>query len=70
MVHGAGRVDLGLVLARHVGQLGAGQDIEVIVGGVTAGVTLGSDGGSEDDQVLGDTLKSREKKKVISCAPM
>lgn len=55
VVHGAGRVDLGLVLAGHVGQLGTGQDVEVIVGGVTAGVALGSDGGSEDDQVLGDT---------------
>ena len=54
VVHGAGRVDLGLELAGDVGQLGAGQDVEVVVGGVAAGVALGADGGAEDDQVLGD----------------
>lgn len=55
VVHGAGRVDLGLVLAGHVGKLGAGEDVEVVVRGVAAGVALGADGGAEDDQVLGDT---------------
>ena len=53
MVHGAGRVDLGLELARDVGQLGAGQDVEVVVGGVAAGVAFGADGGAEDDEVFG-----------------
>lgn len=55
VVHGAGGVGLGLVGARHVGELGAVQDVEVVVRGVTAGVALGSDGGAEDDQVFGDT---------------
>jgi len=55
VVDGASRVDLGLVLARDVGQLSAGEDVEVIISGVTAGVALSSDGSSEDDQVFGDT---------------
>ena len=54
VVHGAGRVDLGLELAGHVGQLGAGQDVEVVVGGVAAGVAFGADGSAEDDEVFGD----------------
>lgn len=39
-------VDLGLVLAGHVGRLGAGEDVEVVVGGVAAGVAFCSDGGA------------------------
>ena len=54
-MHGTGRVGLGFVGPRDVGELGAVQDVEVVVRGVAAGVTLGSDGGAEDDQVLGDT---------------
>lgn len=50
----AGRVDLGLVLSGNVSPLLAGQDVEVVVGGVAAGVALSSDGGAEDDEVLGD----------------
>ena len=56
MVHGAGRVDLGLELAGDVSQLGAGQDVKVVVGGVAAGVAFGADGGAEDDKVFGDAL--------------
>ena len=56
VVHGAGRVDLGLELAGDVGQLGAGQDVEVVVGGVAAGVAFGADGGAENDEVFGDAL--------------
>jgi hypothetical protein len=47
-------VDLGLVLAGRVGELGAREDVEVVVGRVAARVALGADGGAEDDQVLGD----------------
>lgn len=49
---GSGRVDLGLVLAGDVGGLSAGEDVEVVVGRVSASVALGSDGGAEDDEVL------------------
>lgn len=44
VVDGTGRVDLGLVLAGDVGSLSAGEDVEVVVGGVAAGVTLSADG--------------------------
>ena len=54
VVDGAGGVDLGLEGAGQVGELGAGEDVEVVVGGVAAGVALGADGGAEDDEVLGD----------------
>lgn len=54
VVDGALGVDLGLVLAGDVGELGAVEDVEVVVGGVAARVALGSDGGAEDDEVLGD----------------
>lgn len=52
MVDGAGRVDLGLEGAGGVGELGAGEDVEVVVGGVAAGVAFRADGGAEDDEVL------------------
>lgn len=55
MVHAALRVDLGLVGSGDVGELGALEDVEVVVGGVTAGVAFGADGGAKDDQVFGDT---------------
>lgn len=54
VVNGAGRVDLGLVLAGNIGKLGAGQDVEVVIGRVDAGVALGANSGAEDDEVLGD----------------
>ena len=40
------RVDLGLVLAGHVRELGALENVEVVVGGVAASVAFGADGGS------------------------
>lgn len=54
VVHGAGRVDLGLVLAGDVRLLDASKNVEVVVGGVAAGVALGADGSAEDDEVLCD----------------
>lgn len=53
---GAGRVDLGLEGAGGVGELGSGEDVEVVVCGVAAGVALSSDGSAEDDEVFGDAL--------------
>lgn len=55
MVDGTGGVNLRLEGTGDVGQLGTGQDVEVVVGSVATGVALGTDGSSEDDQVLGDT---------------
>lgn len=46
MVHAARRVHLRRVLARHVGELRARDDVEVVVGRVTARVALCSDGGA------------------------
>lgn len=43
VVHAAGRVHLGLVLAGHVGHLRAREDVEVVVGRVAAGMALGAD---------------------------
>lgn len=57
MVDGAGGVDLGLVGAGKVGALLAGEDVEVVVGGVATGVALGTDGRAEDDEVLGDAWR-------------
>lgn len=54
-MHAAGGVDLGLELAGDIGELGTLEDVEVVVGGVTAGVAFGADGGAKDDQVFGDT---------------
>lgn len=53
VVDGAWRVHLGRVLAGDVGELGARQDVEIVVGRVTAGVALGADGCAEDDEVFG-----------------
>lgn len=52
---GSWGVDLGLVLAGDVGGLGAGEDVEVVVGGVAARVAFCADGGAEDDEVFGET---------------
>lgn len=52
---GSRGVDLGLVLAGDVGGLGAGEDVEVVVGGVAARVAFCADGGAEDDEVFGET---------------
>jgi hypothetical protein len=48
VVHRAGRVDFRLEGAGHVGELRAGQDVEVVVGCVAAGVAFGADGCAED----------------------
>lgn len=40
--------------AGRVGDLRAGEDVEVVVGGVAAGVAFGADGGAEDDEIFGD----------------
>ena len=52
VVHGTCRVDLGLESAGHVSQLRAGQDVEVIVGSVAAGVAFSADGCAEDDEIF------------------
>lgn len=68
-------VDLGFVLAGDVGELGAREDVEVVVGGMASRVALGADGGTEDDEVLGDTYRyekippSRLAKRTPSCPP-
>lgn len=61
VVHAAGRVDLGRELAGHVGQLRAGQDVEVVVGRVAAGVAFGADGGAEDDEVFCDACSGESR---------
>lgn len=45
-MHATGGVDLGLELARDIGQLGALEDVEVVVGGVATGMALSADGGT------------------------
>ena len=54
MVDLAGAVDLHLQLGRVERPLLADEDVEVVVGGVHAGVALRAHGGAEDDEVLGD----------------
>lgn len=51
MVHATGRVRLDSERRGRgrVCKLGATENMEVVVGGVTAGVALGADGGAEDD---------------------
>lgn len=44
VVHAAGGIHLGFVRAGHVGDLRAGQDVEVVVGCVAAGVALCANG--------------------------
>lgn len=69
VVHAAGRVDFRLVLAGHVGHLRAGQDVEVVVGGVAAAVAFCADGGAEDDEIFSYTYKvlanARQIKSVL-----
>lgn len=48
------RIDFGLVVTGVVGELRAGQDVEVIVDGVAARVTFGAHCCSEDDEIFGD----------------
>lgn len=52
MVDAAGGVHLGLVLAGDVGELSAGEDVEVVVGGVATGVALGTNGSACKSKVL------------------
>lgn len=47
-------ISLGLVLAGDVSLLLAVQDVEVVVGGMAAGVALSADRSTEDNQVLRD----------------
>ena len=47
-------IDLGLVGTGDVGELGAVEDVEVVVGGVAAGVAFGADGCAENDEIFGD----------------
>lgn len=54
VVDGTGGVNLGLKGAGGIGGLSTGEDVEVVVGSVATGVALGADGGTEDDEVLGD----------------
>ena len=53
VVDGAGGVDFGLEVAGRVSELRAGEDVEVVVCRVAAGVAFGSDGCAEDDEVFG-----------------
>ena len=48
-MHAAGRVDLRLELSGRVGELGALEDVEVVVGSVAAGVAFSSDSGACED---------------------
>lgn len=43
------------VCGRVVGQLSAGENVEVVVGCVSARVAFGSEGCAEDDEVFGYT---------------
>lgn len=66
VVDGAGRVDLGLVLAGDVGLLGAGEDVEVVVGGVAAGVTLGADSSACVECSVSGVFQRAEKDKLVT----
>jgi hypothetical protein len=46
MVNGSSRVDLGLEFPRNVGDLSAGEDVEVVICGVATGMAFSSDGGA------------------------
>ena len=54
MVHAAGAVPLHMELPGAEGPLLADEDVEVVVGGVQAGVALCAERGAKDDEVLGD----------------
>ena len=54
VVYGTSGVALGLKATGDVGELFTREDVEVVVCGVAAGVALGADGGTEDDEILGD----------------
>jgi hypothetical protein len=60
VMHRSCRVDLRLKCAGDIGQLRAGQNVEVIVGGVAAGVAFGADGSAKDDQVFSDAWAKRQ----------
>lgn len=55
MMYTSRRVDFWFVgvCGRVVGQLSACENVEVVVGCVSAGVAFGSDGCAEDDEVFG-----------------
>jgi hypothetical protein len=52
VVHATGGVDLGLELAGDVGELGALQDVEVVIGGVATTVAFSSNGGTCGENTL------------------
>ncbi|KAJ9477967.1 hypothetical protein PHBOTO_001549 [Pseudozyma hubeiensis] len=54
MVDRSGRVVFCLERASWESVLVPGQDVEVVVGGVTTSVTLGADGSAEEDEILRD----------------
>ena len=45
-MHASGRVDFRLELAGDVGELGALEDVEVVIGGVAARVAFSADSGA------------------------
>lgn len=56
MVDRASRVDLRQILARRVRPLLAGQNVEVVIGCVAAGMAFRANGGTKDDEVFRYTL--------------
>jgi len=54
MVHAALRIDFGFISARSVGELRAGDDVEVVVGGVPACVAFCADCCTKDYKVFCD----------------
>lgn len=55
VVHRASGIHLSLVGSGDIGGLHAGENVEVVVGGVAASVTFGADCCAENDEVLGYT---------------
>ena len=55
VVYATWRVYLCFVLAWHVSELCASEDVEVVVRCVTAGVALSTNSGTKDDEVLSNT---------------
>lgn len=55
MVHAPLRIDLWFIGARRIGELGASQDVKVIISCVSACVAFCANRSTENDQILGDT---------------
>lgn len=56
MVNGALGVDLGVVGSGGEGELGALENVEVVVGGMASGVAFGTDGGTWIIRMRKDTI--------------